>query len=76
MHKLAEGLEVSDFWLLLGGQGKHEHFTSRPSPPYIQSALYCVSVIKGQATFLPLPPTKKEDLKSSLCYFLVYKEQV
>lgn len=76
VHKLTEGLEVPDFWLTLGGQTKHDHFSPSYNMPYVLPMLFSVNAIKNTPSFLQCPSMKKEDMLSSACYFLAYKDQV
>jgi hypothetical protein len=76
VHKVAEGLEVPAFWLILGGQARHDNFTYHRDVPYVPALLFSVSIVKSTPSFLQQPSMKKEDLLSSACYFLAYKDQV
>ena len=76
VHKLAEGLEPPGFWLTLGSQGAHEHFPPASHLPYSPPLLYSVGYVKNSPSFLQLPSTKKDELVSSACHVLAYKDQV
>ena len=76
VHKLAEGLEVPDFWLTLGGQAKHKHFSPSCDVLYAPPMLFSVTVLKNTPSFLQHPAMKKEELLSSACYLFAYKDQV
>jgi len=78
VHKLAEGLEPSAFWLILGGHGKHQHFSpvTPPAVSYILPQLYSIRVVRHRVNFVQQPSTKKEDLLSKACLFMAYKDQV
>ena len=74
--KLAEGLESPEFWTQLGGKSKYPQSIPAEFPPYSLPVLYSCEAKQGLIIFVQLSATKKEELKSNICYILQYRDQV
>jgi len=74
---MAEGLEIKDFWLTLGGPRSYRRYSSEAGIKYFPVRLYSVNTSQRKVAFTELNfPSKPEDLDSNKSYLLTHRNQV